>query len=264
MKFLLNFFYFFLALYLLVTILLYFFQNRIIFFPEKLSIDYRFSFGGDFEEIFLQPDANTTLHAPHFFVEKPKGVILYFHGNAGCLKDWGHVAEDFVKLDYDVLITDFRGYGKSRGAVSEKAFYEDAQAVYNFLLEKYDASQITIYGRSLGTGVAVDLASKNVAKQLILESPFSNFATLASSRYKIFPVKFLLKYQFESNLKLPKINHPIHILHGTNDEVIPYSNALQLKPILKNNSSFTAIENGGHNNLATFKIYWEKINSILK
>ncbi|MFK7773210.1 MAG: alpha/beta hydrolase [Saprospiraceae bacterium] len=261
---LLQFLYFIVGLYLLICILLYFFQDRLIFFPQKLAVDHTFNFVGDFEEKFFQVDDKTMVHALHFFSKNPKGVILYFHGNAGALDDWGEVADDFVKMDYDVLISDFRGFGKSTGEMTEANFNQDAQMFYDFLLEKYDASEIIIYGRSLGTGVAVDLASKNKAQQLILETPFANFADLAQNRFKIFPVKALLKFSFSNKDKIGKVDYPIHIFHGTNDEVIPYHHAKELESELKPTSTFTTIEFGSHNNISTFQEYWTKIKAILK
>ena len=235
-----------------------------IFFPQKLAVDYTFHFNGEFEEKFFQVDDETMIHALHFFANNPKGIILYFHGNAGSLDGWGDVADDFVKLDYDVLISDFRGFGKSTGEMSEANFNQDAQMLYDFLLEKYDAQQITIFGRSLGTGVAVDLASKNKAKRLILETPFANFADLAQSRFKIFPVKALLKFDFSNKDKMEKVDCPVHIIHGTNDQVIPYNHAKELQPVLKPGATFTTIKFGNHNNLFTFEEYWTKIKAILK
>lgn len=264
MKILLQFFYFLAAFYILICILLYFFQDRLIFFPQKLAIDHTFHFNGEFEEKFFQVDDETMIHALHFYSKNPKGVILYFHGNAGSLDDWGEVADDFVKMDYDVLISDFRGFGKSTGVMSEANFNQDAQMLYDFLLEIYDATQITIFGRSLGTGVAVDLASNNKAERLILETPFANFADLAQSRFKIFPVKALLKFGFSNKDKLEKVNCPVHVFHGTNDEVIPYNHVKELESVLKPTSTFTTIEFGNHNNLFTFEEYWAKIKTILK
>ena len=126
-----------------------------------------------------------------------------------------------------------------------------------------DASQIIIYGRSLGTGVAIDLASKVQAKQLILETPFGNFPKMAQSRFKIFPVKLLLKYQFRNDLKIKKVTCPIHIFHGTEDQVVPYSESQQLIRILEHESILTTIPNGGHNNLGTFPLFWKKMKEIL-
>ena len=259
----LQFLYFIAGLYLLICLLLYFFQDRLIFFPQKLAVDHTFHFDGDFEEKFFQVDNKTMVHALYFFSKNPKGVILYFHGNAGALDDWGEVADDFVKLDYDVLISDFRGFGKSTGIMSEANFNQDAQMLYDFLLEKYDPAQIVIYGRSLGTGVAVDLAAGNKAQQLILETPFANFADLAQSRFKVFPVKALLKFSFANKDKIGKVDYPIHIFHGTNDEVIPYNHAKELQSVLKPASTFTTIEFGSHNNISTFQEYWTKIKAIL-
>lgn len=263
--------YLLIGIYFLVCILLFFFQERLIFFPQKLPLDHTFHFAGDFEEKYFQIDENTTIHALHFYAKDPKGVILYFHGNAGSLDDWGSVANDFVKMNYDVLIPDYRSFGKSVGEVSEEGFYQDAQFLYDSLLEKYNPNQITIFGRSLGSGVATHLAAKNPAERLILETPFSNFRELAQSKFLVFPVKFLSKFKFENNKKLPKIKYPIHIFHGKNDFVIPYQNAIQLKPLLKkqNNNSgeqdaFVTIENGGHNNLFASELYWKKLKSILK
>lgn len=264
MKILLPFIYFIVGFYLLICVVLYFFQERLIFFPQKLAIDHAFHFNGEFEEKFFQVDDKTMVHALHFFAKKSKGVILYFHGNAGSLEGWGEVADDFVKMDYDVLISDFRGFGKSTGEMTEANFNQDSQMLYDFLLEKYDAAQIIIYGRSLGTGVAVDLASKNKAQQLILETPFANFADLAQSRFKIFPVKALLKFDFPNKNKLKKVDYPVHIFHGTNDEVIPYNHAKELQSVLKSGSTFTTIEFGNHNNLFTSQAYWTKIKAILK
>lgn len=264
MKILLQLFYFLIGSYFTIGLLLFFLQERIIFFPQKLPLDHKFRFNGDFEEKFFQVDDESKIHALHFFSKNPKGVILYFHGNAGSLHDWGHVAGEFVEMGYDVLISDFRGYGKSQGPRSEQAFYQDAEILYDYLSEKYETNQIIIYGRSLGTGVAIDLASKRSAQQLILETPFLSLASVAQKRVPIFPVKLLLKYHFRSDQKISKIEYPIHIFHGTKDGVIPFSEAQRLSEILKSPEVLTIIQNGNHNNLPTFEKYWQKINELLK
>jgi len=259
------------CIYIVICALLYAFQEKLIFFPRKLKPDFEFRFANDFEEQFFQIDDKTTINALHFFPkENKKGTILYFHGNAGSLDGWGDVAQEFVALGYEVFIPDYRGYGKSTGPFSEQALYDDARFLYNFLLdlsaegaEKNNARDIIIYGRSLGTGVAVDLASKVKAKQLILETPFGNFPELAHSQFKIFPVKSLLRYQFRNDLKIKKVTCPIHIFHGTKDQVVPYTESQQLIRILENESLLTTIPNGGHNNLGTFPLFWKKMKEIL-
>ena len=252
------------CIYLVICGLLYAFQDKLIFFPRKLRADFEYKFVNDFEEKYFQIDEETTINALHFFPkENKKGTILYFHGNAGSLDGWGDVAQEFVALGYEVLISDYRGFGKSTGPFSEQALYADARFLYNFLLQENKAEDIIIYGRSLGTGVAVDLASKVKARQLILETPFGDFPQMAQAQFSVFPVKALLKYQFRNDLKIKKVSCPIHIFHGTTDQVVPYSESQQLIRILEDESILTTIPKGGHNNLGTFPLFWEKMKAIL-
>ena len=119
-----------LSLYIMVGTLLYFMQEKLMFFPTVLSQNYKYQFNHSFEELFLRTDETTIINAIHFKVEKPKGVILYFHGNAGDLSRWGTITEYFVEKNYDVLVMDYRTYGKSTGVLSEKVLYSDAQYCY--------------------------------------------------------------------------------------------------------------------------------------
>ncbi len=115
-----------LGLYLVVCGLLYVYQERFIFFPEVVSPDFPYRFAVPFEEVTWQVDG-ATIHAVHFRVAQPKGVILYLHGNAGSVRSWGHVAEELVTHGGDVLMPDYRGYGKSTGTItSEQVLHDDA------------------------------------------------------------------------------------------------------------------------------------------
>lgn len=252
-----------LALYLMIGTALYFFQEKLIFLPTTLEQDYEFKFNYPFEELFFKTEENTSINALHFKAEHPKGVILYFHGNAGDLSRWGKVTEYFVEKSYDVLVMDYRTYGKSTGKLSEAAFYKDAQFCYDYLLKHYNEPQITLYGRSLGTGIASYLASKNNPKQLILETPYYSIADVAISRFPIFPVKRLLKYKFPSFQYLLKTNCSIAILHGTEDNVVPYSSGKKLDELGLKNINFITVEGGSHNNLIDFDAYHKTIKGLL-
>jgi len=151
--------------------MLYFIQEKMIFLPTKLPQDYRYSFRHDFEEINLKTDDGFVLNSIHFKQLKPKGLILYFHGNAGDLSRWGNITSFFADKNYDVLVMDYRTYGKSTGKLSEDALHNDAQLFYEYALERYDESDIILYGRSLGTGIATKLAANNNPDRLILETP---------------------------------------------------------------------------------------------
>ena len=242
---------------------LYFFQEKILFRPTTLKQDYQYQFNYNFEEIFLEPEENVLINALHFKVENPKGVILYFHGNAGDLSRWGTIAEYFVAMQYDVLIMDYRTYGKSTGKLSEAALNNDAQYCYNYLLKHYSEKDIILYGRSLGTGIASYLASLNNPNLLILETPYYSILDVAEHRFPMFPVKQLLKYHFPTYKFLPKATCPITIIHGTADNVVPYSSGKKLLDLGLNNVKFITVDGGNHNNLIDFAEYHNGIMSIL-
>lgn len=249
---------------------LYFLQEKLLFFPTVLEPSYQYQFHHNFEELFLETADNSTINALHFKTEedkpraiKPKGVILYFHGNAGNLSGWGNVAPYFLDLQYDVFIMDYRTYGKSTGKLSEQAFYSDAQYCYDYLLQQYSENEITVYGRSLGTGIAAFLASENKPNQLILESPFHSILDVAKDRFPILPVKQLLKYQFPTYKYLPNAHIPITIIHGTEDRVVPYQSGKKLSELNIENLDFVRVEGGGHNNLIEFETYHATIKAIL-
>ncbi|BAO74884.1 hypothetical protein WPG_0654 [Winogradskyella sp. PG-2] len=242
---------------------LYFFQEKILFLPTTLEQDYKYQFNYDFEELFLKTEENVTINALHFKVNNPKGVILYFHGNAGDLSRWGTITEYFSAMNYDVLIMDYRTYGKSVGKLSEQGFYKDAQYCYDYLLKNYSEDKITLYGRSLGTGIASYLASRNNTKQLILETPYYSILDVAEHRFPMLPVKQLLKYHFPTHQYLPNAKCPITIIHGTDDSVVPYSSGKKLSELGLINLNLVTVKGGDHNNLIEFDSYHKTIKTIL-
>lgn len=251
-------------LYVMITAALYFLQEKILFLPTELPQDYSYSFEYPFEELFLSPENGVSINALHFKAESPKGVILYFHGNAGDLSRWGTIAQHFVYLGYDVFIMDYRTYGKSTGPLNEQSFYDDAHYCYKFLLEQYPEEQIVVYGRSLGTGMATYLASKHQPKQLILETPYHSILDVAQHRFPLLPVSLLLKYKFPSYDYISDVDCPITIFHGTDDSVVPYSSAQKLKSLAPSGTEFVTIDGGGHNNLIEFQTYKDKVKAILQ
>ncbi|MBT8273904.1 MAG: alpha/beta hydrolase, partial [Bacteroidia bacterium] len=165
-------------------------------------------------------------------------------------------------MDYDVLVMDYRGYGKSKGPLSETALYNDGQKCYNYLLQRYAEDDISIYGRSLGAAVASKIAAANQPKRLIMESPFYSVADVAQERFPLFPVKKLLRYQLPNFEHVKSVNCPITIFHGTDDFVVPYTSGEKLSR--EKTTQFIAIEGGGHNDLITFEKYRTAIKELLK
>jgi alpha-beta hydrolase superfamily lysophospholipase len=241
-------------------------QERLIFFPEVLPPDYKFTFAAPFEEGTVSvPGA--TLSTVLFKAPNARGVILYFHGNAGSLRTWGDVAGDFTSRGYDILISDYRGFGKSTGTISsEKQQLADGLAVYDYLKKSYPEGRIILYGRSIGTGIATFVAKSGKPKMLILESPFFNLADLASHHYPLLPKPLIagfLKYTFPTNLWLPDVACPVYLIHGTGDDIIPFHASTRLERLIKSRHKLIRIEGGGHNNLSDFGVYERELGIIL-
>ena len=242
----------------------YFMQKKIIFLPSKLAQDYAYSFEEPFEELFLTAEDGAKLNAIHFKTKDPKGVILYFHGNAGDLSRWGEVTNYFTQFNYDVVVMDYRTYGKSTGKITEKALFSDAQLFYDYVKKVFPESDIILYGRSLGTSIAAYIASENHPKKLILESPFYSMEDVAKRRFPILPVKQLLKYKFATNKFVAKVHCPIVIFHGTDDDIVPYTSGKKLSELIADDRlEFISVRNGSHNNLIEFATYHNGIEQVL-
>ena len=251
------------AVYCVASLFYYFFQENLLFYPEKLSENFKFNFSADFTELNYQPDKGTNLNALLFESSDKKGIVLYFHGNAGSLRSWGNLSAQFTSLNYDLLIYDYRGYGKSSGNISEKAFFSDAQFIYDELRKSYSESEIILYGRSVGTGIAAHLASYNNPKLIILETPFFSLKDIAEHYYPWLP-SFILKYPFRTDRFITKIRGEVILIHGTDDEIIHYGSSLKLQKLLKEGDMLYTIKGGRHNNLASFPEYYRYLEEILK
>ena len=245
--------------------MLTFLQEKFIFLPTQLPQDYTYSFNSEFEEFNLTSDDGAQLNALHFKSQNPKGVILYFHGNAGDLSRWGEIAQDFLKYDYDVIVMDYRGYGKSTGKRSEVNLFKDAQLFYDYASQLFSKDEIVLYGRSLGCSIAIHVASNNPCQKLILETPFFNLTDVAQDRFPFLPMKPILKYRLASNDYIKKVKAPIRIFHGTEDRVVAYDSGKRLfETIPLSDKKMYTIPNGKHNNLGEFKEYQDAIRIELQ
>lgn len=244
--------------------LAYFLQDRFIFKPEKLSPDFRYVYNVPFREVFFQVDERVTINGLHFTREEPKGLILYFHGNTRSIKGWAKYAKDFYRYNYDVVLVDYRGFGKSTGKKGEKQMLADMQFVYNKLLEEYPEHHIILYGRSLGSGFATKLASENKPRYLILDSPYYNFLKVVERFIPILPVRWVMRYHFRTDHWIRRINCHAYIIHGTRDWLIPISHSIRLQKLNPSRITLIRISGGGHNNLPGFPEYHNFIRDILK
>lgn len=253
-----------LVLYTLALTFLYFSQEALIFQSTTLESNYRFHFDGyQFQEVNLTADDGASINALHFQVENPKGAIVYYHGNAGDLSRWGKIVLHLVDFGYEVIVMDYRGYGKSTGKRKSEEMYSDALLVYNYAKEAFREDSITVYGRSLGSTFATYVSANNNSKQLILETPFYSLRSVAQTKFLFSPVDFLLKYRFPTYDFIEQVKCPITFFHGTDDLIVPYENGKRLFEKAPN-AKLVTIEEGGHNNLVEFEMYWEELNNLLE
>jgi pimeloyl-ACP methyl ester carboxylesterase len=159
---------------------------------------------------------------------------------------------------------DYPGFGKTRGNRNEKKMYEQALIVRQMAEVKYGSDSIIIYGKSLGTGIATYVSSISQNKALVLETPYYSIPSLFRHYAFIYPVSAMSNYKIPLYKYLQDVKDPVMIFHGTGDDVIPYSNALKLKPFLKEKDVFITIENGGHNNLNDSPLFNNTLDSLLK
>jgi hypothetical protein len=252
-----------LIVYVLICVVLYFLQEKLIFFPQKLSKEYRFSFDQPFEELFIKAKDKTQLNGLLFKATNTKGLVFYLHGNAGALNTWGEVAGTYTTLGYDVFLLDYRGYGKSEGRMtSQRQLFEDVQTAYNEMKKRYREDSITVLGYSLGTGPAAWLASENSPKRLILQAPYYSLTDMMRHYYRIVPT-FILNYPLQTNAYIQKCSMPVVLFHGDHDEVIYYGSSLKLKAVMKPTDTLITLVNWGHNGMSDCLQYKVAITKIL-
>ncbi|MGK0254692.1 MAG: alpha-beta hydrolase superfamily lysophospholipase [Mariniflexile sp.] len=251
--------------YVAISIALYYLQDYMLFKPEKLSKDFQFNYDNqEFKEYNLETRDGAIINGIRFFPKgESKGVVLYLKGNSKSIKGWGKFAVDFTRHGYNVFMVDYRGFGKSTGRRSQKAIKRDLQEVYNKIKELTTEDRIILYGRSLGSGFAAKLASMNNPKMLVLDAPYYSL-TKVTARYAPFmPLSILIKYPLPTYKWLKYVQCPIHIIHGTNDTLIPYKTSVKLSQVNPSLTKLHTVIGGGHKNLNNFESYHKMIHEIL-
>lgn len=248
--------------YLVLCLLIYLTQELFLFHPEKLPRDFQFQFEYPYREIFLPTTDGAEINGLHFILPQSEGVVFYFKGNTRSIKGWSKYARDFLSKGYDFFVIDYRGFGKSTGKRTQTNIQKDVQIAYVYLKNHYAEEQITIYGRSIGTCFATNVAASNYPKRLILDSPYFSMYHLARRFLPIFPVATLLKYPLRTYKYLPNVKCPIFIIHGEKDKLVPYRHTLLLNK-LNQQSQIINIKKGGHNNLPEFSAYHHVLYDIL-
>jgi len=247
---------------LVINVVLYFIQDKILFHPETISKNYEFNFSNDFEEIFLETLDGASLNGVLFKLNNPKGVVLYFHNHSGNVKHCSNAVHVFNELNYDVLVMDYRGFGKSTGVFNEVLMSADSQLWYDYVMNRYDEDKIALYGRGIGATFATYVASRNNPKILCLESPLYNLFYTAKFHYPYVPRKIISKYEFNTAKYFTTVSCMKYIFHGKQDDLVHYTNSQKLYDLSKKNSKLILISEANHYNLGSNNFYLQKIEQL--
>ncbi|MDB4304213.1 lysophospholipase [Desulfosarcina sp.] len=254
-----------LVIYILLSIALYYLQDYMLFKPEKLDKDFEFAYKNQqIEEYNLETRDGAIINCLRFIPKgESKGVVLYLKGNSKSIKGWGKFAVDFTRHNYNVIMVDYRGFGKSTGRRSQKAIKRDLQVVYNKIKEQTTEDRMIIYGRSLGSGFATKLASTNHPRLLILDAPYYSLTKVAARYLPFMPFSVLMKYPLPTYKWIKYVQCPIHIIHGTNDKLIPFKTSIKLSKVNPKLTKLHSVIGGGHKNLNNFESYHAMLDEII-
>jgi len=251
------------GLYLLALALLYFFQERILFPGAPLPAGHRFHFDGQrFEEIAV-PVQGASLSALHFMQPDPRGLVFFIHGNAGNLETWTTGVDFYRRANYDLFIFDFRGYGKSTGRIrSEEELHADVRAAFDVIASRYRGKPIVVYGRSLGTALAVRLATQVRPDLVVLVTPYTSVGAIARRIYPWAPPQ-LLKYPLRADTLIGAVESPILLIHGTRDALIPFDESRKLLVLARVPAELLTVEGASHNDIHEFPLYVQTLEARL-
>ena len=240
----------------------YFHQEEIIFQGVKLPDTHVFEFDVPFREVNIPVDG-AHLNALHFKQKNPIGLVFFLHGNGGNLVEWTVGVDYYQKINYDLFIFDYRGYGKSTGSIaSQEQLMADVRKMWDYIAPQYDDRPIVIYGRSLGTALAVMLAREVRSRLLVLVSPYTSLAALVKEQYQLIP-QWVLRYPMQTDAVIGDITTETLILHGSKDTFIPPAHSRKLIALMNAPSTLLLIPGADHTNIHQFDDYLDGLSAAL-
>jgi uncharacterized protein len=235
-------------------------QEKLLFHPESLNPKFKFNLPYT-SEVYIDV-ADAKLHALYLRQDKSKGIVLFLHGNAGNLETWFTHTDFWLSTGYDVLMPDYRGFGKSTGKIeSEVQLNDDVLRAWNSVAHNYKDKKKVFYGRSLGTGLAAKLATQTPADLVVLVSPYTSMTAIAQEYYPWVPT-FILRYPLATDQLLPQLNTKILLLHGTNDKLISSEHSERLVK-LNPKARLVEIEGADHGDIHHFDAYTNTLKQTL-
>jgi fermentation-respiration switch protein FrsA (DUF1100 family) len=235
------------AAYVLTMVGLASWQRRLQYFPDRRLIELAQTSMSGGEDLRLTTADGETLVAWYFPAKDGRPLILYFHGNGGALVDRIPRFRMFTALGYGLLAVSYRGYGGSTGSPTQSGLMLDGETAYlKARARAYDGDRIVLMGASLGTGVAIAIAARHEAAALVLEAPYLSALDIASARYPMFPVSWLMLDTFRSDLAIRNVHIPVLMVHGEEDHIIPLNSAKRLFELANEPKTFVSVPGGDH------------------
>lgn len=241
------------AFFLVMGLIVRLMENRLAYFPTPFPENFSelSRYGLNLEDVFLATSDGKRIHGWFHPVPESPSVLLWFHGNAGNLADRMDHLQILSLLGVNVFAIDYRGYGKSEGSPDEEGIYRDADAAYRFLTEKkgFAPARIIVYGISLGSAVAMDLAVRKRCAGLILSAPFTSAREMTRRMFRIPFLEYFPRTRFDNLRKIAQIRVPVLILHGTQDDLVPFEMGKRLFEAANEPKTFFPVEGAGHNDI---------------
>jgi fermentation-respiration switch protein FrsA (DUF1100 family) len=237
------------ALYLLFLAILFFAQRSFLYFPNRSYVPLSKARANPaFREFAVRTSDGVDLRAWYAPATTKQLTIIFFHGNADSLYSAAPIADPYIADGYGFLLAEYRGYSGLPGRPTESGLYNDGRAYIQGLVGKGIASKnIILFGHSLGTGVAVQLAQEFDVRGVMLLAPFLSIPKLARVHFPIFPASFLVLDRFDNETKISKIHAPLLIVNGDNDQVVPPSQGARLYELANQPKEFHSLAGRGHN-----------------
>jgi pimeloyl-ACP methyl ester carboxylesterase len=249
------------SLFLILNIVVYYNQDLITFFPQKLSRDYTFNFNREFIEDFFVTSSGDSLNFIIFKTQVDReGMVFHTHGNAGNIRTSVGPYRYYLNNGYDYITWDYASFGKSSGKLDPETFLNNASELYDHIAKDYKHEKIILHGHSLGTSVTSYLASTKEVDQVVLLAPFYNVVEMAKMRFPVFD--WMLTFPLKTDEFVRNTTEDIVIFHGTDDETVPYEQGVNLSKV-RDGIEFVTIPEYGHNDISNRLEYKEVMDQIL-
>jgi uncharacterized protein len=255
-----------LAVYGAMLAFLWFKQESVMFYPVALAADYPLAKEPDIHERTVEVDG-ASLSVVHLKLPNPKGVVFFLHGNGGNLAGWFSNADFYRRANFDLVMPDYRGFGKSSGQItSARQLREDVRKVWNAFAPQYQGRRLVLYGRSLGTALAAELAAQLSAEGhrpdlTVLVSPYASIRELTAEFYPWVP-SLLVRYPLDTARYLPEIAGPVLLVHGERDTLIGIHHARKLHKVLPA-ARLLIVPGAGHNDIHESPVYRDALRKAL-